>query len=145
MASAERPHFIPVRRGDWLIGAGDEPRDAVHRRCLSSGGGGGFLFVGFFCAGASGSTYFETRSCASPRVDYLLFLNQSVCRGPSAGHRRLLRHQSLFRPDSARVFRRRVLDWLCATPHRGGSLDSMDSTANDGPSSWPERQPLTTT
>jgi hypothetical protein len=54
----------------------------------------------------------------------------------------MIRHQSLFRLDPVRILRHRVLDRLRAAPHRGGSLDSLDSTANKASSSRRQYQPL---
>lgn len=77
----------------------------------------------------------RSHACAGKtgRVDDSRFLNRSGCRHYSTYHRRLLHHKSYFRLDAVRVFRHGVLDWLCVRTHRGGSLDSSDSTANTSP------------
>ena len=41
-----------------------------------------------------------------------------------------LRHQPIFRPDAGAIFRHRLLDRICSTPHRRGSLDSRHTSAN---------------
>jgi Predicted membrane protein (DUF2306) len=98
-------------------------------RCQSSSSDDTVCLFLFVCVGQSDSSHSAARNRAAPRMDDSCFLNWPGRRYYSAYRRRILRHQPLFRPDALRILWHRFLDWICAAPHRGGSLASVDSIA----------------
>src|SRR5262249_15680991 len=73
--------------------------------------------------------YSAARYRGSSRVDDSGLFDRSGRRDDPTNCWNLFRHSSVYGTDTLRVLRDCVLDWLCATSHRCGSLGSVHSAA----------------